>query len=211
MTVWIIVVILFVLLCLPVCADVKYDGEFTVSIRYLFLRFKVFPSRTAGAEKKEKGAGKAKDNGKKEKSDEKNSLSEKIEKLKKTIESVKELLSAAKGPVKLLLKSITLFRLEMTVAVAGDDAAATGERYGRISALVYPLLEQLRRIKRPLREKISIYPDFINLNEHIYAYAIIGITPITVIAAVVKFAFNYIKIIIKNNVGKTMSKAESHK
>ncbi len=206
MTGWIvaggILLLLALLLCAPVCANIVYDGEFTADVSYIFLKFRVFPAKPKDETKKKK---KPKETKKKE-PEEKETLGEKLEKLQKTVESVKELMAAAKGPLRLLLKSIALFRLELRIVIAGEDAAKTGESYGKLCAVTYPLAEQLRRIKRPWHEDISICPDFIRQDSSVNARAKLGIMPVSVIAAVIAFAFSYIGVSIKGNIQKTTAR-----
>ena len=200
MTGWIIagaiLLAIVLILCAPVCATVEYDGEFRVFVSYIFLRFRVVPAKPKDGKKKKQREKKAEEQ-QKAGTEEKKSLGEKLDKLKDTVESVRGLISAAGRPLKLLLKSITVFLFDMRIVIAGDDAAKTGENYGKACAIAYQILEQLRRFKRPWRERVDIRPDFIRQESEVYVKAKIGITPAAVIAAAVEFAFGYLAMIIK--------------
>ncbi len=204
MTGWIVAggIALFIalLLCAPVCADVRYDGGFTVFVSYLFVRFRVVPAKPRGETKKKKEKKKTE---KKEKPEEKKTPGEKLEELKKTLDSVLELVNSAKGPLKLLLKSVMLFLLDLRVTLASEDAAKTGESYGRACAAAYPVLAQLRQLKRPWRESVVIRPDFIRQESVVYARVRLGVAPVSVLAAALGFAFNYLGAVIKKSGKKT--------
>ena len=43
-----LIALLFLLLCIPVRFDLNYNGEATVFIRYLFLKYRVLPAPAAG-------------------------------------------------------------------------------------------------------------------------------------------------------------------
>ena len=47
-----LIALLFLLLCIPVRFDLNYNGEATVFIRYLFLKYRVLPAPEPKKEKK---------------------------------------------------------------------------------------------------------------------------------------------------------------
>ena len=49
-----IVLVLALLLASPVTVKVLYEDEWAVTVRYLFLRFRVFPPKEQSSEKKKK-------------------------------------------------------------------------------------------------------------------------------------------------------------
>ena len=47
-----LIALIFLLLCIPVRFDLNYNGEATVFIRYLFLKYRVLPAPEPKKEKK---------------------------------------------------------------------------------------------------------------------------------------------------------------
>ncbi|MBE6883131.1 MAG: DUF2953 domain-containing protein [Ruminococcaceae bacterium] len=214
MTGWIIagsiLLFLILLLWLPVCVRIGFDGEFTLSVSYLFLKFGIFPKkeRKKKTKKKEK---KEKVQKQESKQKTKQTFSQKLEKLQSTLESVLELFGAVKGPLKFLLKSIRLYLLELKVIVATDDPCDTAEKYGKTCAAVYPLLSSLRQIKRPKKQVIVIKPDFCEDEGMVSARVKLGIIPWAVIAAVIGMGINYLAIIFKKQFSSGNKKTPAKK
>ena len=202
MTGWIIagciLLAIALLLCIPVCVSVEYDGSFSASVSYAFLKWRVFPAKPKKAKTKKKKPPK-----KEEKPEEKKPLSEKLKKLKKEVETIIELLRSVKGPLKFLLGRLKLYLLELRIVVAGEDAHKTGETYGMICAAAYPLIFELRKIKTPKKQIVGIRPEFCEEKGSVLARLKLGIAPWAVIASVIGMAVNYIGILIKKLFRKT--------
>ena len=204
MTGWIIagcvLAALALLLCIPVRVRAEYDGEFSASLRYAFLRFSLYPAKP---KKKKAGKKKAKEKDKKKKPEKEQSLADKLKKLKKDAEMVLDLLRSAKGPLRFLFDGIRIRLLELRIVVAGEDAHKTGDTYGKICAAAYPLIFELRKIKKPAKQIIGIRPEFCSSQGSILARTELALTPWTAVAAVIGIAFNYIGRAAGRKMGKT--------
>ncbi|MFR5874467.1 MAG: hypothetical protein ACLUE9_11085 [Hominenteromicrobium sp.] len=140
------IALLFLLLCIPVQFDLNYNGEATVFIRYLFLKYRVLP---APEPKKEKKPSEKKSE---EKAEEKkpNPLLQQVKKYKEA-EGLTGLLTLAKDLLKAtgtrfgkLLKHIKLKDFDLYVLVGGGkDAAEMAILYGEVCAGVYPAVSVL--------------------------------------------------------------------
>ena len=199
MTGWLIaggiLLFLVLLLFIPVCVNVAFEEDFTVSVSYLFLKFGILPKK----EKKKKKPEKKKKKPDKQPTEPKKkpTLSQKLKKLQSTAESVLELVGAVKGPVKYLFKTIRLYRLELRLIVASDDPCDTAENYGKICAAAYPLLSALRAIKKPRKQNVVIKPDFCESEGSVTVRIKLGIIPWAAIISVVGIGINYLAIIFK--------------
>ena len=123
-----LIALIFLLLCIPVRFDLNYNGEATVFIRYLFLKYRVLPA----PEKKP------------------NPLLRQVKKYKEA-EGLTGLLTLAKDLLKAtgtrfgkLLKHIKLKDFDLYVLVGGgEDAAEMAVLYGEVCAGVYPAVSVL--------------------------------------------------------------------
>ena len=123
-----LIALIFLLLCIPVRFDLNYNGEATVFIRYLFLKYRVLPT----PEKKP------------------NPLLRQVKKYKEA-EGLTGLLTLAKDLLKAtgtrfgkLLKHIKLKDFDLYVLVGGgEDAAEMAVLYGEVCAGVYPAVSVL--------------------------------------------------------------------
>ncbi len=131
-----LIALIFLLLCIPVRFDLNYNGEATVFIRYLFLKYRVLPAPEKKPEpKKEKKP---------------NPLLQQVKKYKEA-EGLSGLLTLAKDLLKAtgtrfgkLLKHIKLKDFDLYVLVGGGkDAAEIAILYGEVCAGVYPAVSVL--------------------------------------------------------------------
>ncbi len=143
MTGWIVVlaVIAFLLLLLlcPLCLSVSYEGEWKVKVRYLFVRYPLYPRKPS--KKKEKKGKIQKDSLEKQKPKEKSSPWRDILKekgVKGLLSLLKQLANAGSGGAKKLFRHLVIRECSLHVSAGGEDAAQAAIKYGYLCAAVYP-------------------------------------------------------------------------
>lgn len=141
-----LIALIFLLLCIPVRFDLNYNGEATVFIRYLFLKYRVLPAPEPIKEKKPS----EKKSEEKAKEKKPNPLLQQVKKYKEA-EGLTGLLTLAQDLLKAtgtrfgkLLKHIKLKDFDLYVLVGGEkDAAEIAVLYGEVCAGVYPAVSAL--------------------------------------------------------------------
>ncbi|MEG1773763.1 MAG: DUF2953 domain-containing protein [Oscillospiraceae bacterium] len=150
-------VLLLLLLC-PVRVWVRLDPEPSLDLGYLFLKWSILPVKDKPPRVKKP---------RKKKSP---SPSEKPEKAPKkpSAEDVKtglllllRLLPRLWRPIRTLLRRTVLAKLELSLRVAGRDAADTALAFGKASTAVYSMLAATSQVVTLRVKRIEILPDFI--------------------------------------------------
>lgn len=149
----IILAVIGFLLLIPIKAIISFavDDSNEISVRYMFLKFRIYP-------------GKKKKNGKK-------TREEKSEKQKKTSDIKKYLHTAwdsrediKKGISDILYymihHAVTVNELNISACFGFDDAMKTGIAAGWINASIYNFIVLLDRFSRIRKWNVSINPDF---------------------------------------------------
>ena len=145
-----LIALIFLLLCIPVRFDLNYNGETTVFIRYLFLKYRVLPAPEKKPESKKEKKPSEKESEEKAKEKKPNPLLRQVKKYKEA-EGLTGLLTLAKDLLKAtgtrfgkLLKHIKLKDFDLYVLVGGGkDAAEIAILYGEVCAGVYPAVSVL--------------------------------------------------------------------
>ena len=173
-------------LAVPTRLFVRYTGEPTLQVRYLFLKFTIpvteeqkarkpvkQKKKKAGKNKKtESGAKKSVDSGGKvrKKGGEKKKKPNAAVKWLKGLyrrggveaitEAFKRLASLAGNVLKPVFRHLRIRRLDINIIVASEDAADTAINYGRLCAGVYPALTVLLSVMKYDDYSVNIRPDF---------------------------------------------------
>lgn len=159
-----IVLVLALLLASPVTVKVLYEDEWAVTVRYLFLRFRVFPPKEQSSEKKKKPRKeKKKDAEKESKKDEKKQGIREILKGKDPGTVLNLLVEASKLAVSVLKRfcsHVTIREFDLLLVIASEDAAETAVQYANACAVGYPAAGILMQACRCRRFGISIVPEF---------------------------------------------------
>ncbi len=159
-----IVLVLALLLASPVTVKVLYENEWAVTVRYLFLRFRVFPPKEKPSGKKEKPhTEKKKDTGKKSQKDEKKQGIREILKGKDPGTVLNLLVEASKlaaSVLKRFFSHVTIREFDLLLEIASEDAAETAVQYANACAVGYPAAGVLMQVCRCRRFGISIVPEF---------------------------------------------------
>ncbi len=154
MTALYIIIGIMAVVCLLVFSSIKirisYDEQIKLSIGYLFLNFRILPSKISKDKNRKKIESKAK-----------KSKSGSI-KVGEIIDIVKCVLENLK-PV---LKAVRIKPLVFDVAVADEDAAVTAIKTGAVNAAVWTFVGWLSNTVKVSKQAININPNY-DLNEHI--------------------------------------------
>ncbi len=173
-----VVALITLLLVLPIGLYVNYDGNTTVTLRYLFLRIKLFPRAKKKPKAAKKAATKQGDTKKKKGTEGKQSGRELLD----YIEWVPTLLRSLGRGGGYILKRTVIAGIVVRIRIARDDAAKTAIAYGQANAALYTalsLLSTAARLRPP--KEISITPDFLGQEDSAYAQVAFRVRPSTVV------------------------------
>lgn len=139
MVIFIIVLFIFILLLCPLSFHIVYDEEFSLKIRYLFLTFKILPSKKETKEEEKKKSQKEKT----QKKD--NSVLDFAKKKGVTgiFEMLKTIVKIIKSSVLSIGKHLVISKMDINILVVGEDAADTAMKYGYICSVLYPLISMI--------------------------------------------------------------------
>lgn len=164
---WIIaggILLFFVLLfSLSVAADIRYNGDFFVSVGILGWRYPIWPTKKKPESKKQKPVKKKVP----QKSAKKKTSPKKVEKkpekgdLKGLFQTVLDLLKASFPPLGKLIGKIRMTRLEAYILVGGEDAAQIATDYGKICGVFYGSYAALQNFIKVKVRKVDISCDFL--------------------------------------------------
>lgn len=137
-----LLIVLLLLFRVKLCAG--YDGEFHLSLRYLFVRYRFRNF----------------ENGKDKSSRNKAPKKQKKRSIRPFLENFGVYFRFVKNTAGDLLKIVRVDRLELNVVVAEEDAAQTAIVYGEACALIYPATAFLAGLKGSGQQHVSVRPDF---------------------------------------------------
>ena len=152
-----VLALLALLLLSSVNLTLRLDQDFTLYVRYLFIRIRLYPQK----EKKEKDEGGGK-RAKKEKGKKPNPFRRMAEEegflaaVGRICEIAKEMINRLNR----LLRRVRISPFQLEIAAAGEDAAETALIYGGVCAAVYPVLGALCSLSRVRRLEAELHPDF---------------------------------------------------
>ena len=190
-----ILLFLFILLIIPVSADVGYSDRFKITVKYGGI--KVFQNKkpenviSVPAVKQEQKPAKTK------KKPEKENFISRIFKEKGKIEGIKfcfSLIKIAFSRIIWVVKRIKFKRVFLGVSVASDDAANTAVSYGALCAVVYPLINFIDQNSGFGVKKVNIYTDFDKLSPEIEFSVLAKTRLIYAVVAAVSMLFAYLRL-----------------
>lgn len=151
-----LLVLIGLLLLSGVCIRVRADGDFRVELRWLLLRFRLYPAKEKPKEKAEKKAAPKKESAVKV------YLSDLFRK-EGTVGGLKTLWDIAKAAMKPVLPFLGRATVDLKtflLSVSSDDAAKTALEYGTANGLVYDTLAFLREKLKFRRCRVAVRSDF---------------------------------------------------
>ena len=164
---FIVLAVIAVILLAPIKLRIKYEAEPQISLRFLFLKYRIFPKkqpkkkmsrkdflsklfekrkRRASVAKKASAAHKKK----------KSSASDILEFIKSASDFLKKMLGS-------FLKRAKIKVSEINIVVATEEASKTAIMYGVISqavAYLLQLLDNFTKLKKAYKGSICVVPDF---------------------------------------------------
>lgn len=202
-------------LCIPVSVCAQYDETFEVKAKFLFFDFSVIPSK----EKKKKPE-KTKKNTKKDDENkvEKSTTAKKNKNnvflefyynsgFAQTVKLINEVANIIKKYLNsLFVRHLVVSEIYLDMIVAGEDSADTAEKFGKISAALYPSLAFLHSKLKIKNRDINVRPDFLAQNSAAKFRVKFRIKPFWLlncsIYAGLKLLWKFIKVLCVNNNAK---------
>ncbi|MBQ7047105.1 MAG: DUF2953 domain-containing protein [Oscillospiraceae bacterium] len=208
-----IVAIIVILFSIKVTVTAVYDETFFLDVKWLFINLRIYPEdEEAKAKKAAKKAEKdKKKNPKKEKpeEDEPETSSESKSNIFKefyknqgfaaTIKLIKTAATQLGGFLKSVYKAFVIENLTVLLKVsAGDDAANTAIKYGKVCSAVYPSMGFICSNMKVKQYDVNVVPDFISA-ENVATFKLsLSVRPIKLTNAVIVLAFRLIfKVLLK--------------
>ena len=167
---WIFLIVLaliLALLFLPSGVKVIYnDGKIKAYLILFFLNFLIYDSQKPQKQKKSKKA--------------KKSPEKPPEKKKKKFDFnlIKSLLRGSTKALAVLFKKLKVTKVNLIIAVGGEDPYQVGMTFGMLNAAAYPILGFLSTVEHIKFKHVSIYPDFTADKTRIYTSFKAKISPV---------------------------------
>lgn len=172
----------FLLLLVPVHADVRYREKLELDVRYLFLRRTLLPApEEPQAEKAEAPSKEKKPEAQKQKE---NPMLEKLARFKEA-EGLSGLLHLAGDFLRLtgtsaakIIRRLKIRDFDLYVLTGDEDAAAAAILYGQACAVVYPAAEALFTLAKCRRRRVSVDLDYAVKTPAVQLAADVSIRPL---------------------------------
>lgn len=218
-----IILLFVVLFSMRVTVIVDYAEKTVVTIKYLFLKFKVVDTSAPKKEKKPKKDKKSKKDNADESSQTTEETSAKTEKTDKEptdkpkkkgnsllkqiyldhgydgiVKMLKAVGNSLSGFFGKLYKTITIDELYITMLTTGSDAADTALKHGKLCAWAFPVLGKLVSTCKVKKYDFNFSPDFLGKKSEAEAYIRLHLTPIHITNAAVVLAVQLlVKVLFK--------------
>lgn len=152
-----LILIVALLMLIPIRIYVSYYEEFKCRLYVGFVKLQIYPPKP----KKEKPKKKSKkaEPKKEEPKKEKQSLV-KEKGIVFVLELVKKIADLATTVLKDFFKHILIKKLELSIKIAGSDAADTAIKYGKCCSAVYPAVSIIASTMNCPKYGVDILPDF---------------------------------------------------
>lgn len=221
-----IIALIVLLFCIKFSVTASYDESFTLDIRWLFLKFRIYPQSEEKKAKREakKAKKKAKKKPEKEKTKEKKkeeTTEPKTNIFKQfyenqgfdaTVELIRTAAARLGGFMKRLYKAFTIENLVLLLKVSsGDDAAQSAIKYGKVCSAVYPSLGFICSNMKVKKYDVNVVPDFISGENSACFKLSLSVRPIKLTNAAIALAFSLVfKVLIKLLKGSKNNKSASN-
>ncbi len=152
--------LIFFLLMTHVTFIINFDNTFSITCRFLFFKFKIFPRKEKS--KNEFNSKKLEDN---------SETKGKYNKIKSLVKQngvggflnvVGKLFIILKNSAVYFLKHICIKNFNLNIIISEEDAARTAIKYGQACTIVYPCTDLIFKNSSSCKNayKINIFPDF---------------------------------------------------
>ena len=158
-----IITVIAVLLICPVCIRFKYTQSPFLTVRYLFLSFRILPPKPKKKKTKSKAKPQQTDKKPTAKKEKKPSFIKKIidkKGLGGFLYIVREVASFTSGELKSLFSHVKIYGVDVEISLSCEDAAQTAVNYGKTCAVVYPAFSVIAENTRCEKYYINIKPNF---------------------------------------------------
>lgn len=211
MTFWIVllcIIAFFVLLfSVRVVAVLHYEDEVELSVKWLFLKFQIFPEKQKEKHKKPKKE--------KEKKQKETTADETVKPPKEkednilkrfynnkgfggVMQLIRDTMNALKGMFKRIFKAFVFDELYISMNVGAGDSAETAIKYGKVCGEVFPAMGFIVSNLKVKKYNLEVTPDFIRGESSARLHTKISFRPIKITNALVIIAFELLfKVLIK--------------
>lgn len=184
--------LLFLLLFCPLRMSARFENQFSLSFRFLFFKFILFPAKKKKArfqhsinpQKSEKIISKPKKIGDFFDGD--------------ALSTLKKIFPLVTNSSRMFLRRLSIDKLIFKLCVAGSDAAATATNYANLCAVVYPFAGLVVASKCPKCYDIAVSPDFSIPASKVYMDIRLRIRPIILILLTIALLFKLVAVIYEN-------------
>ena len=209
-----VIALIVILFSIKVSVTAVYDETFTLDIKWLFIKLRIYPEdeekkakkEAKKAEKEQKKKNPKKEKPKKEKTEESASPKSNIfrdfynnQGFAATVNLIRTAAAQLGGFLKGVYRAFVIENLTVLLKVsAGDDAAQTAVKYGKVCSAVYPAMGFICSNMKVKQYDVNVVPDFISAENTATFKLSLSVRPIKLTNAVIVLAFRLIfKVLLK--------------
>lgn len=202
----ILAIILFFVLVLSIKISViaDYSNEFILKIKYLFLTIPVYPRKGEKKPKKEKAEEPPKEEPAEKPVKEKKTGNNPIKNFVNN-EGVSGVIALVKDAARILggffggiFRHVIFEKLFLTLTIAGNDAADTAIKYGKVCSAVFPSLGLICSKAKVKQYDADVSPDFLATKSSAEFHVKVSFRPIFLIGAAFVLAIKMLfKVVFK--------------
>lgn len=209
-----VIALIVILFSIKVSVTAVYDETFTLDIKWLFIKLRIYPEdeekrakkEAKKAEKDQKKKNSKQEKPKKEKTEESASPKSNIFKdfynnqgFTATVNLIRTAAAQLGGFLKGVYRAFVIENLTVLLKVsAGDDAAQTAVKYGKVCSAVYPAMGFICSNMKVKQYDVNVVPDFISAENTATFKLSLSVRPIKLTNAVIVLAFRLIfKVLLK--------------
>lgn len=209
-----VIALIVILFSIKVSVTAVYDETFTLDIKWFFIKLRIYPEdeekkakkEAKKAEKEQKKKNSKKEKPKKEKTEESASPKGNIFKdfynnqgFAATVNLIRTAAAQLGGFLKGVYRAFVIENLTVLLKVsAGDDAAQTAIKYGKVCSAVYPAMGFICSNMKVKQYDVNVVPDFISAENTATFKLSLSVRPIKLTNAVIVLAFRLIfKVLLK--------------
>ena len=209
-----VIALIVILFSIKVSVTAVYDETFTLDIKWFFIKLRIYPEdeekkakkEAKKAEKEQKKKNSKKEKPKKEKTEESASPKSNIFKdfynnqgFAATVNLIRTAAAQLGGFLKGVYRAFVIENLTVLLKVsAGDDAAQTAVKYGKVCSAVYPAMGFICSNMKVKQYDVNVVPDFISAENTATFKLSLSVRPIKLTNAVIVLAFRLIfKVLLK--------------
>lgn len=191
-----IVLLFAIILAIPIKVFVRYKNSFFCRLHIGFVRIILYPPQPKKKKAKKEKTEQQKPAPQKEEKKENDFLKELG--LSGVVNLFTKLVELASGVLKDLFAHIIIKSFALSIKVAGNDAADTAVKYGKVCSVVYPLTSALIRSMKYSDYGVDILPDFKeNAVSSVEFFAIFKTRVIHLVKIAFKHGFKALKMLLE--------------